>query len=145
MSVLKNTPKETTVKEIEFDDDVVLLFTNQALISYADIELLKKEVDKKTYQLIEVSYKEHRIAIFLMRHDKLINGTTELVIVHCVGNEKIPKEIKPYSMLSPIFDTLAKKFNHSSVRIHSDRRALDRLLDRNGYKFQEAIFSKVLK
>jgi hypothetical protein len=57
-----------------------------------------------------------------------------------VSEEKI--EISLTSVLPEILEALARSVNINTIRIHSERKGMDKLLDKNGYKFQENIFIK---
>ncbi len=83
---------------------------------------------------------EKRLGIFFARVDTLYTGEKELVILFGVAEKNIKQPLT--SVLNPVFDELAKKVNIKTIRIHSERKGIDRLLEKNGYKFQETIFIK---
>lgn len=57
-----------------------------------------------------------------------------------VSEEKIERPLT--SVLSPVFDELAKAVNIKTVRVHSQHRGIDRMLEKKGYNFSESVFIK---
>jgi hypothetical protein len=104
------------------------------------IEALKKRIAEKTIFLYDVLFDSKRLGIFIARIDTLYDGEKELVIMHAVSDFEIEHPLT--SVLNPVFDSLAKELGIKSVRIHSERRGIDKLLEDSGYKFIENVFQK---
>jgi len=106
------------------------------------VELLKKLVTSEAYILYEVYAEDSFIGIFLAKLDKLIDGEIELVILHAAAVKAPAMPIT--SVLNPVFEAVAREHGIRSIRVHSDKKGLDKLLEENNFKFAEAIFRKVI-
>jgi hypothetical protein len=104
------------------------------------VEALKLNVGNGTITAYEVFFDENSIGFFLARGETLWNGAKELVILHAVSEVKGRTPLS--SLLSVFLPRLAKDQGYASIRIHSERRGLDAVLEETGFKFQETVFVK---
>lgn len=106
------------------------------------IEVLKRNVETGLLSIFEIVCDSNRIAILVTRVDTLLNGNRELVIMHAVGNFENSNNL--VSILNPVFDTLARMHKVTIIRVHTQRKGMDALLEENGYKFSENVYKKEL-
>ena len=104
------------------------------------VSKIKEHVLAGTVLAFEVVAEEISVGFFLVRIEKLYNDDLELVVLHAMS------EVKGHTPLSHIVSVMlpdmAKNYGAKSIRIHSEMRKMDCLLEREGFKFQESIFSK---
>lgn len=106
------------------------------------VDCLAGRVQRDLITLFEVHADDLLLGIFLARVDTLLNGDRELVILH--ASAVVKPSVPMTSVLNPLFDQVARDQGLKSVRIHSDKKGLDRIMEQSGYKFQEAIYRKAL-
>jgi len=107
------------------------------------VETLRVMIEQGQLGLYEVACDNKPIGIFVTQLDLLKDGTRELVILHAVACDK--PEIHLTSVLGKVFNDLAKSLNMKSIRIHSSKRGLDKLIESEGYEFLETVFFKKVK
>lgn len=128
------------VRRIPYGLDVEQLI--EKLQPDCGITALKKHIENGMLSVYEITREEKRLAILITRIDTLLDDSQELVIMHAIGSFGTVKNL--VSILGPAFDELAKLHQVKAVRVHTDRRGMDKLLEDNGYKYQESIFKKRL-
>ena len=106
------------------------------------VDTLAGLVQRGLIFLFEVHADGALLGVFLARIDTLLNGEKEFVIVHASAVIKPP--IPMTTVLNPVFDKVARDHGLGAVRVHSDKKGLDRILEENGYQFQESVYRKVL-
>jgi len=115
------------------------------------LDLLKPALPVKTIRelcetdrlwIYEVFFDKLSIGYFLTRDETLFDGTKELVITHCMT--KVKGRTPLSSVLGCIIPNLAKERGFSSIRIHSERRGMDTILEHQGFTFFETVFTKRL-
>ncbi len=104
---------------------------------------LQELVERGEVQMYEVIIQETRLGVIITRIDAGYDGTRELVVMHAVSEIKTAQPLT--SVLAPVFEKIAKIARADKVRIHSDRRGIDKLLEDNGYSFSETVFIKEVK
>ncbi len=106
------------------------------------VDLLKKMLLHGAYDLYEVYADEEFVGIFLSKLDRLIDGEIELVILHAAAVDK--PAIAMTNILNALFEKVAADRGLKSIRVHSDKKGLNKILEDNNFKFAEAIYRKVL-
>lgn len=106
------------------------------------VDTLAGLVQRGLISLFEVHADGVLLGIFISRTDRLFNGDSELVIMHAAAVQRPPFPMT--SILNPVFDQVAKDHGLRAVRVHSDKKGLDKLLEAHGYEFQEAVYRKVI-
>ncbi len=106
------------------------------------VACLAGTVQRDLIMLFEVHADGLLLGIFLARIDRLIDGGRDLVICHAAAVDK--PSIAMTRILNAIFDQVARDYGLNSVRIHSDKKGLDRIMEKNNYVFQEAVYRKVI-
>lgn len=106
------------------------------------IEALKWNVKTGLLSIFEIASAGKRIAILITRVDTRFDRIRELVIMHAVGNFENSQNL--VSVLNPVFDTLARMHKVKIIRVHTQRKAMDALLEENGYHFCENVYKKEL-
>ena len=106
------------------------------------IEALKKNVETGLLSIFELIREGKRFAILVTRVDTVLNGNRELVIMHAVGDFENSNNL--VSILNPVFDTLAVMHKVKIIRVHTQRKGMDALLEENGYEFYENVYKKEL-
>lgn len=106
------------------------------------VDCLAGSIQRDLITLFEVHADGLLLGIFLSRIDHLITGEKELVIIHAAAAEKPPIAIT--KVLNALFDQVARDHGLGSIRIHSDKKGLDRIMKRNNFEFQEAIYRKAI-
>jgi len=106
------------------------------------VDCLAGTIQRDMNALYEVHADGLLLGIFVSRIERLIDGSKELVILHGSAAEKIPFPFT--SVLNRVWDQVAKDNGLNSIRVHSDKRGLDRILEKNKYEFQEAVYRKAL-
>ena len=106
------------------------------------VDCLSGQVQRGLITLFEVHADDLILGIFLARVDTLLNGDKELVIIHASAVVKPP--VPMTSVLNPLFDQVARDREIKSIRIHSDKKGLDKIMENSGYEFQEAVYRKVI-
>ena len=109
---------------------------------FVGVENLIGSIQRDLITLFEVHADESFLGIFISRVDRLIDGSRELVIMHASAAVDTPMPIS--SVFNPLWDQVAIENGLRSIRVHSDRRGLDRILEKNKYEFQEAVYRKAL-
>lgn len=77
------------------------------------------------------------VGFLLIRIDKHYSGVEEMVVMYSYAFFKTDPPF--YNFLGPLYDEIA---NGRRIRIHSERRAIDRVLERHGFKHAESVFIK---
>lgn len=99
-------------------------------------------IQRDQITLYEVHADGALLGIFLCRVDTLLDGERELVIMHAAAVVK--PAIPMTSILNPLFDRVALDHGIRAVRIHSDKKGLDAIMEECGYQFQETVYRKAL-
>lgn len=138
--------KTETVKKIEVShaqiewNSVIESLVTERLKPIGGAESLKKQVESKSLILFGVSVNDIFVGCFFVRVEILLDGQSELVIVHGIAAQETPVPFT--SLLNPIFDKIAKDNNFGSIRIHSDQKGIDEIAKKNGYVEIERVFRK---
>jgi hypothetical protein len=135
-----NTQTVIDLNRIRWDANVEELI--QRLNPIYGIEALRRNVATGFLSIFEIVTEGRRIAILVTRVDTLLNGNQELVIMHAVGNFETSQNL--VSILNPVFDTLARMHKVKIIRVHTQRKGMDALLEENGYNFCESVYKKEL-
>lgn len=134
-------PNEVVIiKQIPVDTSVDPLL--EKINPLVGVQALKAQIASGEIFLYGVFFDNKRLGIFIARIDVLLNGEKELVIMHASSDFEIERPLT--SVLNPVFDGLANELKIKSVRIHSEHRGIDKLLEDSGYKFIESVFQKRL-
>lgn len=107
------------------------------------VDVIRDSVNSKRVALYEVKADGFVLGIFLARVDILENGERQLVIMHAIAEYNVKQSLT--SVLNPFFDEIARGHKIKSIRIHSERPGMDKVLKKNGYKFSESVFIKNLE
>lgn len=101
-------------------------------------QAIKFRVENKRYLVFEVFLNEKSIGFLVCFIDRLLNDERQFVVMHALS------EIKGNTPISHVasfgLDELAQRYCCKTVRIHSERRGLDKLLEKADYYFQESVF-----
>lgn len=135
-----NTGTVIDLNRIRWDTGVEELI--QQVNPIYGIEALRRNVATGLLSIFEIASDNKRIAILVTRVDTLLNGNRELVIMHAAGNFENSNNL--VSILNPVFDTLARMHKVKIIRVHTQRKGMDALLEENGYHFCENIYKKEL-
>lgn len=106
------------------------------------VQCLAGSIQRDLISLFEVHADGLLLGVFVSRVDDLIDGSKELVIMHASASDQTPLAMT--KVLNRIFDKVAIDNGLKSIRVHSDKRGLDRILEKNNYEFQEAVYRKAL-
>lgn len=106
------------------------------------VNLLIGQVQRDSIALFEVHADELLLGIFLSRVERLVDGKDELVILHASAVVKTP--IGLMSVCNPLFDQVARDHGLKSIRVHSDKKGIDQILNESNYVFQESVYRKEL-
>ena len=106
------------------------------------VDLLIGRVQRGTITLFEVHADGLLLGIFISKIDRLIDGTQELVVLH--GSVVKNPKVGFMKICDQIFSQVARDHGLQSVRVHSDKKGIDRELSKHNYAFQEAIYRKVI-
>lgn len=112
------------------------------ILSPAGVQARRAAVQANEIGLYEVQANEFSIGIFLVRLVHRMTGEKELVILHGAAEHAIKTPLT--SILGPHFDYIARSCGAKYVRVHSQRRGLDAVLQEHGYEFMETVFVKEL-
>lgn len=106
------------------------------------VDYLKKETEENRLLLFGIFANEQFLGCFFVRVDRLISGEKELAILYTVSAVNLAVPLS--SVITNVYEMLVKDTDIKSIRIHSDRRAIDRFLEEAGFKeLNERIFRKV--
>jgi len=75
------------------------------------------------------------IGFLLIRIDVNYAGSEEMVVMYSQCLKKIDRPF--FSFLGELYDQIA---NGRRIRIHSERRAIDKVIEQQGFKFVEAVY-----
>lgn len=106
------------------------------------VDLLIGRVQRDLISLFEVHADGLLLGIFISKVDALVNGSRELVVLHGSAVEK--PAVGFMTILDPILTKVAQDHGLQSIRVHSDKKGIDRVLTDHNYAFQEAIYRKVI-
>lgn len=128
----------TEFKQVEWNERVQLLVEklDPLIGAYALMELVKSG----TCFVHEVFVNHQSIGFYIGRVDVLANSERDLVIMHAMSDRKGHKPL--IHVLSIIFPAVADQLRCNRVRIHSDQRKIDSLLESAGYEYFETVFMK---
>lgn len=107
----------------------------------AVLDWIEQQVHENCITLFEVRDEWQRIGIFTARWAIQYNGERHFLIIHGVSLVEGDDEFSFLLKAENLVKKIARDCNCSKVEIHSQRRGMDRRLERHGYKFQESIFS----
>lgn len=130
----------TANKTAFIEDKHLVLF--KKINPFVGIDCLIQQVKEEKIFLYEVTADDLLLGIFLARIETLLNGDLEFVVIHASSIIKPPVPLT--SILNPIFDKIANDNRIKSIRVHSDKKGLDHLLEENNYSFLESIYRKEL-
>jgi len=128
----------TLVQEVEWNTRLEALL--KQLDPLLGVETLKRLQGERRIFTHEVIHGEKSLGFYIGRVDVLANGDRELVIMHAVSEVKGPKPLA--HILSGIFPGVGLQLKCKRVRIHSETRKMDNLLESSGYQFTESVFTK---
>jgi len=126
------------VREAEYNERIEKLLT--ALDPVLGVEVIKRLMQEKKILAHEVVCNGYSVGFYLFSVDELANGDRELVIRHAISDVKGPKPL--IHILSQIFPGVGLQLKCKRVRIHSETRKMDDLLEAGNYRFMESIFIK---
>lgn len=116
----------------------------QSLLTMLDpeigVENLKRFIQEGKFFAHEVIYNGVSIGFYIFRIDTMSNGKRELVILHAISEIKGPKPL--VHILNQIFPGVGMQYNCRRIRIHSESRKMDDLLEAGGFRFMESVFIK---
>lgn len=135
---MNKTAPDIEVFEKAWDDITTRLM--QKVNPAVGVDALRENVQKGNITLYEVKGDGLTLGVFLVRVERLHNDTKQLVILHAAAEQKIAVPFS--SVLSPVFDEIARQSGLTSIRIHSEHRGLDAIIQERGYRFQESVFVK---
>ena len=130
-----------SITTAEWNDRLKKLVTE--LDRVVGMEAIKTHIVSGAISAYEVFFEKNSIGFFLTRGETLWNGAKELVILHALSEVKGKTPLS--SLLSVFLPKLAADQGFESIRIHSERRGLDAVLEETGFKFQESVFTKRVK
>ncbi len=104
------------------------------------LDHIEQEIKANRLTLFEVRDEWELIGIFSARWAIQYNGERHLLIIHGVALKEEEGFSLMVAMKEPI-RSIAKQCGCSRVEVHTRRRGMERLIERNGYEFQETIFS----
>lgn len=105
-------------------------------------DYLRDAIEKKLILLFGVYGNEKFLGCFFTRVERLINGEMEVVILYTVSAYNTG--VKMSSLITPIYEELARNAGIKSVRIHSSQKSIDNFLVNAGFHEMERVFRKVL-
>jgi len=125
------------IERIKWKDEVgtLLATTNLAV----PVNAVQERCAQDLLWIYEVFFDKLSIGYFLTRDETLFDGTKQLVITHCVT--KVKGKTPLASILGLIIPNLARERGYSSVRIHSERRGMDHIIEQQGGVFFESVFT----
>lgn len=124
-----------------YDEHRHLVLFQKLNLEYG-LDLLIEKVKTGTFLIYEVTADNVFVGIFTAKLDRLIDNTPELVILHAAAVADIERPMT--SILNPLFESVARENGIKSIRVHSDKKGLDKILEDNNFKFTECIYRKVL-
>jgi hypothetical protein len=126
------------VNQVGFSDRLRKLII--ALDPEIGADALKSLIDSGKIFVHEVIYNAISVGFYIGRVDIMGNGQKELVIMHALSDVKGSKPL--LHILNQIFPNVGAQLNCKRVRIHSETRKMDDLLESGGFKFLESVFVK---
>lgn len=126
------------VRETDWNERIEKLLT--ALDPWLGVETTKRLIEEKRIVAHEVILNGYSVGFYIFRVDILENDSKELVIMHAISDVKGPKPL--IHILNNIFSGVGQQLNCNRVRIHSETRKMDDLLEAGGYRFMESVFVK---
>lgn len=130
-----------TAKRSDYDENKHLALLKKIDPCYG-VALLIEKVTSKEFMIFEVYVNDQILGIFLAKVDSLIDNTREFVILNAAA--VVDPEVPLTSVLNPVFSAVARQIGLRSIRVHSDKKGLDKLLEENNFIFMESIYRKVL-
>ena len=106
------------------------------------VDLLIGRVQRGSITLFEIHADGLLLGLFLARIDCLVDGTQELVVLH--GSAVVNPAVGFMTICDPVFTQVARDHGLQSIRVHSDKKGIDRTLTAHNYVFQETIYRKAL-
>lgn len=106
------------------------------------LKCLTDNIRNGNITLYEVMVDGFLVGLFMARVETLINGEKELVIFYAVAVSK--PTVAMTSILNPLFDKIATDKSIKTIRVHSEKKGLDKILEANGYEFLETVYRKVI-
>lgn len=102
--------------------------------------LLVQQLIDENWKLYEVKLEDSLIGLFICRTEKEIDGTFSLVLLHAVSQLKT---VAFHTVLEPLLDKIAKGGSFSVIWVHSDNKALDRIIEKHTtYVHAESVYRK---
>lgn len=132
---------KTEVKQISFEGNVLKRF--RELKTAISENVILKNIESGFIQFFGVFADSFLIGCIVTRIDTNYNLEKELVIMYTFTMYD-RNDLNFVSLLNPIYDDIARTANIKRIRVHSERRGHDILLEKNGYKFLETVFIKEL-
>lgn len=128
------------IRGTECSDDFEKLYRES--FSDSEFESINQALASRQVVALEVVLDNLLIGYLVAFEDTLLNGKRELAIIRALSCVKGKSPLS--HIISHGLGQFAKSLSVNSVRIHSERRGLDSLLEESGYKFKESIFIKEL-
>lgn len=134
--------EETIIKAVKtsYDKDVHRSLLKKIDIDY-NINILIEQIESDRWILYDVIINEITIGLFIVKLEKQIDDTTELVILFAVSalQQKIPFIV----IAEPLITDIAKQSKCKFMRLHSDSIAMNKLIEKHTqYKIIEYIYRK---
>lgn len=109
------------------------------------IDILVEQLKTEKWMLYDVVINEKLIGIFVVRIEKQINDTIELVVLHTVS--VLRQDIPFVVIVEPLIDEIAKLSKCKYIRIYADKPTICKLIEKhtNNYKWTQSIYTKEIK
>ncbi len=104
---------------------------------------IKTAAESGRVTILQVFFERILIGYLVAKIDTLFDGTKELAVFRALAVVKGKNPIA--HVVSHGLREYARRLGLDSVRVHSDVRGLDALLEEAGYEFQENIFVTRIK
>lgn len=138
---VKKEPALIKAVKATYNEETHLSLLEQINPTYG-IDCLVDLLVADKWTLYNVIINEKVIGIFVIRLEKQVDDTMELVILHAVS--KLRQDIPFVVIIEPLIDDIAKKSKCKKIHICSDTAAMNRLIERHNpaYKVLQTIYSK---
>lgn len=107
---------------------------------FCGVDAVRERVQSGHFQVFSIWFDREHLGVIFVRIDKRYDGAKELVLVYTVARDGISRPLTSY--MGPVLDQIARNNGLPYIRIHSERRGIDRILEHSGYEFQESVFTK---
>lgn len=106
-------------------------------------DAIRKAVENEqigAFEVVVISPEGEKVFVgyFLTRVDVLWNGEQEMVVLHAVTEMKGKAPVE--FCLASIFPAIAREKKIKTVRVHSQRKGLDVVMEKIGYQLEETVW-----